>query len=287
LGSSGYYASFSNNGLSFAVNGDDVMASSDAASANSAIAVGAYNSKISYVNTSGNTIVATGETYGEITSFSSHGPTADGRTKPNITGPGSRLVSSINAYSNIYNSLSTDTYTSPLNGVVYRYAALQGTSMSSPAVAGIIALMLEADPTLTPGQVQVILCNTAIIDAFTGVIPANGDNVWGWGKINAYGAIYATLNFAGIYHDMNSSLNCLLYPNPSNGIYQLEFDSEKEETVSIEVNDLSGKTIEQLNWNLSAGVNTYRFDWTNFSSGIYLVKIVGESGSMNVKVVKE
>lgn len=287
LNSTGYYASFSRNGTNIAVDGDDVMACSDAASANTAIAVAAYNSKVSYIDLGGNTQNAFGETYNDLTSFSSAGPSADGRTKPNITGPGSRIVSTINSFSSVYNSYATDQYVSPLNGRTYKYAAIQGTSMSSPAVAGIIALLLEADPTLTPIQVQTILYETAIQDSFTGVIPTNGDVDWGWGKINAYGAIYYTLNFAGIYHDVNSPLQALLYPNPSNGNYSIELNSDKNETVSISLFDLNGKIIEQVNWNVVVGTNTYQSTWKNLSAGIYLVKIVGEKGEMNVKLVVE
>ncbi len=287
----GYYGSFAKNGYSFAVDGNDIMAASDAASTNSAIAVGAYNSKTSYVNVSGNTVNATGETLGDICSFSSEGPTADGRSKPNITGPGSRIVSSISSVDSVYlvggsnYSIVTNKFVSPLNSITYSYAAIQGTSMSSPAVAGIVALMLEADPTLTPLQVQTLMYNTAIQDSFTGVLPFNGNNVWGWGKVNAYGAIYSTLNFAGIYHDTDSKLKVLLYPNPSNGNYSIELDAQKNETITISLFDLNGKIIDQINWNVIEGTNTINPLWNELPSGVYLVKIFSETGEMNVKLV--
>lgn len=291
LNASGYYGSFAKNAYTFATDGNDIMAASDAASTNSAIAVGAYNSKTSYVNVSGNTMGAPGETLGDICSFSSEGPTADGRTKPNITGPGSRIASSISSVDSVYllggsnYNIVTNKFVSPLNGITYSYAAIQGTSMSSPAVAGIVALMLEADPTLTPIQVQTLMYNTAIQDSFTGVLPFNGNNVWGWGKINAYAAIYATLNFAGIYHDVNSNLNALLYPNPSNGNYSIELKSEKNETITISLFDLNGKLMDAINWNVILGTNTIHPSWNNLSSGVYLVKILGEHSEMNVKLV--
>ncbi|MBK8659377.1 MAG: S8 family serine peptidase [Bacteroidetes bacterium] len=59
---------------------------------------------------------------------------------------------------------------------------LQGTSMSSPAVGGIIALLLEANLSLTPQQVKDILATTAIVDSSTGIIPAQGSLPWGYGK---------------------------------------------------------------------------------------------------------
>ena len=291
LNTTGYYGSFAKNAYTFATDGNDVMAASDAASTNSAIAVGAYNSKTSYVNVLGNNVGASGETLGDICSFSSEGPTADGRTKPNITGPGSRIASSISSVDSVYlvggsnYTIVTNKFVSPLNGITYSYAAIQGTSMSSPAVAGIVALMLEADPTLTPIQVQTLIYNTAIQDSFTGVLPFNGNNTWGWGKINAYAAIYATLNFAGIYHGVNSNLNALLYPNPTNGKYSIELNAEKNETIAISLFDLNGKMIESIKWNVILGTNTIQPNWKDLASGIYLVKISSETGEMNVKLM--
>jgi minor extracellular serine protease Vpr len=286
LGSTGIYAAFSKNNLAIAVDGDDAMACSDAASTRSAIAVAAYNSKVSYINLSGSSINAVGETYGEITSFSSPGPAADGRTKPNITGPGSRIVASINSYSTVYNSLATDQYVSVLDGRTYKYGALQGTSMSCPAVTGIVALMLEADPTLTPDQVKVLMYNTAILDTFTGIIPSYGDFDWGFGKINAYAAVRATLSSAGIYHDENSLLNAFVYPNPNNGNYAIEIFSANEDDYQLSVTDLNGKMIHNEIGQLHSGTNTF-FINTNFASGIYLVMLKTGAGIMKAKVVVE
>ncbi|MXX94322.1 MAG: S8 family serine peptidase, partial [Gammaproteobacteria bacterium] len=65
---------------------------------------------------------------GDVSSFSSHGPTVDGRLLPNVTGTGVGVISTLG------------------NGSYDGYQALQGTSMSSPAVAGVAALIMEAAP---------------------------------------------------------------------------------------------------------------------------------------------
>jgi len=292
LGAGGYYASFTRNSFSWATDGDDAMASSDMAASNSALAVGAYTSRAVFTNMAGSTL-SVGQTLGQLTTFSSPGPTADGRTKPNITGPGSMIASSVNSVDPAFlsggnnDNLVMNQYTSPLNGTTYSYAVLQGTSMSSPATAGIVALMLQANPNLDPYQVQNLLYNTAIKDSYTGTIPATGDNEWGWGKINAYGAIHAALNFTGIYHEENALLQGLLYPNPSDGNYSIELRSNQDEVIQLSLFDVNGRTLDEINWSVSNGVNIYQPDWNNLAAGIYFVKLKGKTGEMNIKLVKQ
>ena len=292
LGARGYYGSLSKGFYTFCTNGDDAMASSDMASTNSAIAVGAYTSKASFTNSSGSTL-GFGQNLYDIANFSSHGPTEDGRTKPNITGPGTAIGSSINSVDPAYMStgsnynLVTNQFVSPLNGTTYSYAMLQGTSMSSPAVAGIVALMLQANPSLTPAQVQNILYTTAIQDSYTGVIPATGSSVWGWGKINAYGAVSQALTISGIYHQANATLEGILYPNPSNGLYNIELQAERAETMTISLTDINGRLLENIQWDVQAGINTIQPNWEHLASGIYFVKVQGKTGALNIKVVKQ
>jgi minor extracellular serine protease Vpr len=54
--------------------------------------------------------------------------------------------------------------------------------MSAPVVTGIIALMLSANPQLSPSQIKGIFQTTSITDNYTGITP---NNTWGWGKVNA------------------------------------------------------------------------------------------------------
>jgi subtilisin family serine protease len=287
----GYYGAFSKDVYSFTTNGDDAMSSSDMTSTHSAIAVGAYTSKATFTNISGNSM-SFGQSIYDIANFSSKGPTADGRTKPNITGPGTAIASAVNSVDAAYASsggnynLVTNEFVSPLNGTTYSYAMLQGTSMSSPAVAGIVALMLQVNPNLTPDQIQTILYNTAIKDNYTGNIPATGDNIWGWGKINAYAAVAACLNISGIYHEPNPTLQALLYPNPSKGNYTLELQAKKSETIEIILVDITGRSLDQMEWNVDSGVNNIQPNWDELTPGIYFVHLKGQDGEMNIKLIK-
>lgn len=287
----GYYGAFSKDVYPFTTSGDDVMSSSDMASTHSAIAVGAYTSKAAFTNISGNSM-SFGQSLYDIANFSSKGPTLDGRTKPNITGPGTAIGSSINSVDPVFASgganydLVMNEFVSPLNNTTYAYAMLQGTSMSSPAVAGIIALMLQVNPSLSPDQIQTILYNTAIQDSYTGNIPASGDNTWGWGKINAYAAVAACLNVSGIYHEPSRTLQALLYPNPSSENYTIELQAEKSEKIGITLVDITGRNLDQIEWNVHSGVNSIQPNWDALTPGIYFVHLKGEDGEMNIKWIK-
>lgn len=164
------------------------------------ISVGAYTTKPLIVDLNGDTINIGGKYYpnglpkDEVAAFSNQGPTLDGRMKPDISAPGTVIVSALSRYminQSGYMWKSTDTF----NGRQYGYGGMSGTSMAAPHVAGIIATWLEADPTLTPEQAKEAIRNTAIHDTFTG---DNPNNSYGYGKINAYdGLVYVLQNFVG------------------------------------------------------------------------------------------
>jgi len=72
-----------------------------------------------------------------------------------------------------------------------RYEGRLGTSISTAHVTGVIALMLQVDPTLDPATVRGILRNTARHDGFTA---AGSDRQWGAGKLDALAAVRAVRN---------------------------------------------------------------------------------------------
>lgn len=162
------------------------------------ISVGSFNTKmfyqpISYQGTEYGYGINEDVTGGLLahSKFSSYGPTADGRVKPDITAPGCIIVSAGSRY--YYGGWSDD------QNVVARsgddvYTTEVGTSMASPYVAGSVALWLQANPTLTPQQVKEIFNHTAIQgDDYMEKGQTFPNNTWGYGRINVIGGLMAVI----------------------------------------------------------------------------------------------
>ncbi len=118
-------------------------------------------------------------TLDDISYKSSYGVSLNGVTQPTVAAPGNNVVSSISHYTcdkEIAESMQWQGY--PYNG-------MSGTSMSCPTVSGIIALWLQADPTLTLDEIKEVLAATSRNDEFTAASPIK----WGYGKIDAAAGI--------------------------------------------------------------------------------------------------
>lgn len=147
--------------------------------ADKAITVGSYVTKWSWTSIAGAVQYAgpTNRT-SDYSTFSSRGPSRDGRTKPEITAPGQGIMSALSTLM----PYPGDSWTDP-DGV---HRLSQGTSQAAPHVTGVVALMLQADDTLTAAQIKGYLIAAARTDAFTGTVPSN---VWGHGKLDGKGAV--------------------------------------------------------------------------------------------------
>ncbi len=109
----------------------------------------------------GDSVIAVGaeDSLGVLQSFSSRGPTADGRIKPDLVAPG-RAIFTVD----------------PL--APSGFARRDGTSFSTPLIAGTAALLRQVDPTLSPAEVLEALKRTASNRS-------NPDSLTGWGRPNS------------------------------------------------------------------------------------------------------
>lgn len=200
---------------------------------------------------------------GARASFSSIGPRYDEVMKPDISAPGVGVRSSISSYTdNNFNQITSVAF----NGRTYPFAAFSGTSMSGPTVTGICALILDANPYLSPQQVKDIIIQTCRLDNHTGIITPAGDTEWGHGKINAYAAVQMALQTTGL---IESKLvqTWSVYPNPTSGNITLTGIEGIESVKTVQLIDLTGK-MHQLEMNqgtvslqeLAAGTYILRFE---------------------------
>jgi subtilisin family serine protease len=292
INTSGHYGTFAKTIYTWAVNGDNLMTCGDLVSTEKALAVAAYNSKPTFTNISGQSLTYQGYTKGAIASFSSKGPTADGRVKPDIAGPGLVVASSVSGVDSTYIVGGTDyssviaSAVSPINGQTYSYAVAGGTSMSSPAVSGIVALLLQVDSTLNPAEVKDLLFSTAILDSKTGAIPDSGSTIWGHGKVNAYGAMASLLGVLSVKNG-TASLPCHIFPNPGNGHYQLEIISKENDFASLIITDITGRIIKNSVEQINAGLTVININISESGNGIYFARVNTSKELSTLKIVKE
>ena len=215
---------------------------------------------------------------GDIADFSSSGPGFHNVRKPEISAPGKGVISAISSYTNSY----TGNYNASVdfNGRTYRFASLSGTSMSSPFVAGVVALMLQANPYLTVDQVRNIITETARNDAQTA---AAGVNRFGYGKINAYQAVLKALVTVGMEEHLEvDATRYSVFPNPSNGQFYVSVATESQR-VQGALYDIAGRMVYSTV--LQPGVNT--LDIQNLPSGYYILRLNDGMEFVTKKIVKK
>ncbi|TLY32954.1 MAG: T9SS type A sorting domain-containing protein, partial [Ignavibacteria bacterium] len=114
----------------------------------------------------------------KLASFSSTGPTNDGRTKPDIVAPGVSVFCAI---------------------VPNTYGNQQGTSLATPLAAGSAALLLSVRPELSPVQVRDAMRATAEAITDSARFPLSPNNFTGWGLVNAF---EAALSFGPVFSNV-------------------------------------------------------------------------------------
>jgi subtilisin family serine protease len=149
----------------------DTMKIGSPGAAAGAITVASYNTKNRWRDQEGKWREMGMELH-DISDFSSEGPLRNGNHKPDVAAPGAMIAA----------ALSADSKISPAYIVAPGYRIMAGTSMATPFVTGLIALLLERDPQLDPETVRTRLRESSQIPKQ----PAGAfDSKWGYGLIDA------------------------------------------------------------------------------------------------------
>ena len=186
----------------------------------------------------------------DIASFSSFGPTSDGRVKPDVLAHGENVFV-------IDHQTGTP---KPSNG----------TSFSSPVMTGVVACFWQATPKLTSTQVMQKIRESA--DRYS-----NPDEQYGYGIPNFKTAYETVLNV-----DKQNFINTTtIYPNPVSASFTLKMKRNDLNGVHVKIYNLLGKKVYEQG-NLKSSV----LNVSVLNSGIYILKITNGKSQKTIKLVK-
>ncbi len=188
---------------------------------------------------------------GQYVSFSSIGPSADGRVKPDVAAMGRGTV---------------------VQGLDGQISSANGTSLSAPIISGLAACLWQALPDITVADLRERI-------HYSSSIYENPNPLIGYGLPNFFNAMYP-LN---VPSDVDNS-QLKVFPNPSNGQLMVSLPWQNNTEHSIKVMSIEGKTI--INQNFTPTTSVYSFNIpSNYPSGIYLIKLTSKHGTKFGKVI--
>lgn len=238
--------------------------------AGSILTVGAYTTRDTYCVAGSTDITEIGQTMGDICTFSSYGPTADGRQKPEITAPGCFIISAVSSHDNSGTQILAETN----EDGGHRYGYMQGTSMAAPFVAGVVAGWLEIAPTLNPELLKTVTTQSARSDSFTQSGPVSR---WGSGKINPLGGAMELLTngIADIPDDRNRLI-----------IWNDEVIFTHGGNAEVIITDIEGRVVRTFAKDVTPGeaISLKQYAGT-VAKGLYIVTISTPTGTDTTKIL--
>ncbi len=195
--------------------------------------------------------------FGAITSFSSRGPTSDGRLKPNVCGMGS------------------GNFVVRTNGTI---SAGAGTSYSSPEIAGLSACLWQANPEATAMEIFRAIQQSA--DRYY-----DPDTIYGYG-IPDFQKANLILRYNIRSKDMPVTRLEIL-PNPFSGIVYLVFESDHEGEGRLSVFNSLGQQVKNVGINVVHDLNLIHIDQlSDLPRGLYILHLEIENQQMYQKIIK-
>ncbi len=186
----------------------------------------------------------------DIASFSSFGPTADNRIKPDVLAHGENVF--------VIDHLTGSP--KPSNG----------TSFSSPVMSGVVACFWQAFPYLTSAEVRQLIRASA--DRYN-----NPDEQYGYGVPDFKSAYRAVLNI-----DKENFMNTTtIFPNPVNNVFTIKTNENNSIGLSIKIYNLFGSKVSEK-VNLKSNI----IEVSALNAGIYILKVTNGASQKTFKLVK-
>jgi subtilisin family serine protease len=217
----------------------------------------------------GDSVMAIGavDSLGVIADFSSHGPTYDGRTKPDVCAMG-----------------IADLVALPWDPTGYGRGG--GTSFSCPLVGGVAALLLEAHPDWGPLELREALRTTA-------TRAGAPDNDYGWGIVQSWAAHgYPTAAPQPIADFAGADL--WVSPNPAAGIAHIRYAlPATDASAELVIYDVAGRRVRTLASGFGSVAAAGSLTWDGrddagrrLATGVYFARLRGRSGERTARIVR-
>ena len=189
---------------------------------------------------------------GNYTSFSSRGPTVDGRVKPDVMAKGASAA---------------------VVGEDGNVTTNSGTSFSGPIIAGAVASLWQSRPGTPNGQLMQIVRESAhLFDTPT--------NEMGYGIPN-FETAFNALQVLGVEDELLIN-NFAVYPNPVGDRLNISFPEQTQEATITLYNILGSKVLEQ-----KVAATNNSIDLASFNAGVYLANIAADGKTNSFKIIKE
>ncbi len=236
------------------------------------ICVGGTACRPVYTNADGEEVVSVWGESGQRGNYSSVGPTFDGRVKPEVMAPGANIISSMSSF---YMEAKPDDRNNIIErfdygGRTYGWLSTGGTSMSSPAVGGIIALWLQANPNLSPDDIRGVFARTCTPCGDYGETP---NNYCGYGQIDAYAGLIDVIGLASVHGISRSNPHEVKVRLIDGNRLSVQFNQATQSDVPLQIYDTAGRTVARRT--LTKGDTHYIIGIGTLPSGIYAVQVDG------------
>jgi subtilisin family serine protease len=163
------------------------------------------------------------------------------------------------------------------------YCYKTGTSMATPHMAGVIAIMTEKNPDLTPEEIYDILMRSTDQPAANGPYP---NNTFGWGRLNAYKALELTSTPIKYHQNTNRLKTVSLATCQGHGIVKVSFSLLYEHEVKIGIIDARGKHIADIvSGRYSSGGHVVYWNTEQTAPGMYLCRLSADKLQVTKKIV--